>query len=41
MEQLGSHQVDFHENLCIGVFGKSVEKIHIPLGSDKNNGYFT
>jgi hypothetical protein len=41
MEQLGSRQVDFRENLYIGIFLKSVEKIHLPLGSDKNNGYFT
>jgi len=41
MEQLGSHQTDFHEILYLGIFKKSVEKIQASLKSDKNKGYFT
>jgi hypothetical protein len=39
MEQLGSHSTDFHEILYLGIFGKPVEKITVPLKSDKNNGH--
>ena len=28
-------------SLILGVFRKSIEKIQVPLKSDKNNGYFT
>jgi hypothetical protein len=41
MEQLGSHLTDFHELWYLNIFWKSVEKIWVPLNSDKNNGYFT
>ena len=41
MEQLGSHWTDFNENLYSSSFQKSVQKIHVWLKSDKNNGYFT
>jgi hypothetical protein len=41
MEQLGSHQVDLCETLYVSIFKKSIEKIHVPLESDKNNRYFT
>ena len=39
MEQIGSHWKDFYENLII--VRKSVEKIQVPLKSEKNDGYFT
>jgi len=38
MKQLGSHLADFNEILYWVCFEKSVEKIKIPLKSDKNNG---
>ena len=41
MGQLGSHWTDFHEILYLSILRKSVEKIQIPLKSDKNNGNFT
>jgi hypothetical protein len=41
MEQLNSHQMDFHELLYLGTFRKTVGKIQVSLKSDKNNGYFT
>jgi hypothetical protein len=41
MEQLGSHGMDFHEIRYLSIFLKYVEKIHVWLGSDKSNGYFT
>jgi hypothetical protein len=41
MEQLGPHLTDFHEIWYSSVFRKPVEKIHVSLKSDKNNGYFT
>jgi hypothetical protein len=41
IEQLGSHQMDFHEICYLVIFGKSVEKIQHSFKSDKNNGYFT
>jgi len=31
----------FKKNWYLSVFLKSVEKIQVPLKSDKNNGYFT
>ena len=38
VEQIGSHWIDFHENL----FRKSVKKgFQISLKSEKNNGQFT
>ena len=41
MEQLGSHYTDFHKNLYLRIFRKSVEKIQMSLKSDKNKRYFT
>ena len=47
MEQLGSHWANFREIFYLNFsfrfffFLKSVEKIQVPLKSDKNNGYFT
>jgi hypothetical protein len=41
MEQLDSHWKDFYEIWFLSVFRKSVEKNHVSLRSDKNNGYFT
>jgi len=41
MEQLGSHEKDFHEIWYLGIFRKFVLKIQVLLKSDKNNGYFT
>ena len=41
MEQLGSHWTSFHKISYLGIFRKSVEKIHISLKSYKNNRYFT
>jgi len=38
MEQLGSHWMDFHDILYLSIFRKSVEKIQVPLKSDKNDG---
>jgi hypothetical protein len=40
MEQLGAHWKDFREMWYFKIFRKSVEKIHVSLKSDKNNGYF-
>jgi hypothetical protein len=40
MEQLGSQRTDVHEIWYLKIFLKSVEKIHVSLESDKNNGYF-
>jgi hypothetical protein len=37
MEQLSSHWKDFRKNLYLNIFRKSVEKIQLPLKSDKNN----
>jgi len=39
MEQLGSHWVDFYDVGYLSIFHKSVNKIHVSLKSDKNNGY--
>jgi hypothetical protein len=41
MEHLGSHWTDFHEIWYLRIFRTSVEKIQVPLKSDKNNGYLT
>jgi hypothetical protein len=41
MEQLGSHQKDFHEMWYLSIFRKAVAKIQVLLKSDKNEGYFT
>ena len=41
MELLGSHWTDFHEVLYLRIFRKYVEKIQVPLKSDKSKGYFT
>jgi hypothetical protein len=41
MEQLGSHWRDFHEIWYLKIFRKSVEKIQVPLKSNKIKGYFT
>ena len=40
MEQLGFYNTDFHEILYFRTFRKYVEKIQVPLKSDKNNEYF-
>jgi hypothetical protein len=37
MEQLGSHWTDFHDILYLNIFRKSLEKIQVPLKSEKNN----
>ena len=41
MEQLGSHCTDYHEIRYFSILRKFVQKIHVSLKSDKNNGYFT
>ena len=41
MEQLGSHRKNVYEIWYLRISRKSVEKIPVPLKSDKNNGYFT
>ena len=41
MEQLGSHWTDFHEIWYLRIFRKSIDKIQVPLKSDKTKGYFT
>jgi len=38
MEQLGFHQMDFHEIWYLSIFRKSVEKVHVSFISDKNKG---
>jgi hypothetical protein len=40
MEQFSSHWTDFDE-MIFELYRKPVEKIHISLKSNKNNGYFT
>ena len=40
MEQLGSHGTYFNEIWYLRGFRKSVERIQMPLKSDKNNGSF-
>jgi hypothetical protein len=39
--KLGSHWTGFYCIWYLILFRKSVEKIHVSLKSDKNNGYFT
>jgi len=39
-EQPGSHWTDFNEISYFSIFRKLVEKIHISLKSEKNNGTF-
>ena len=41
IEQLGYHWMEFHDIWYFCIFHKYVEKIHVSLKSDKNNGYFT
>ena len=41
MEQLGSHCRDFHEIWYFKIFRKSIEKIQVPLKSDKTRRCFT
>jgi hypothetical protein len=41
MEELESHCIGFHAIWHLRIFGKSVEKIHVSLTSDKSNGYLT
>jgi hypothetical protein len=41
MEQLASHWTDTHEIWCLRIFRKPVEKLQVPLKSDKNKRYFT
>ena len=40
MEQLSSHQMDFHEILYLSIFWKFVTKMQVSLKSDKNNVQF-
>ena len=40
MEEIASHWTDFYEMWCL-IFRISVERIHVWLKSDMNNGYFT
>ena len=39
MDQIVSHWTDFHEIRFSNIFLKNVRKFHVPLKSDKNNGY--
>jgi len=39
MEQLSSHRTDFNEIWYLSNFRKSVEKVLLPLKSDKSKGY--
>ena len=41
MEQLGSHGTDFHKTRYSSIFRISVEKVQVPLKSDKIKRYFT
>ena len=41
MQQLDSHWTDFLGIRYVSIFRKSVEKIQVPLKSDKNNRYCT
>jgi hypothetical protein len=34
------HRTDFHEIRYLSIFQKSVQKMQVPLKSDKNNSYF-
>jgi hypothetical protein len=38
MEQLDSHWTDFHEISYLSIFRKSIEKIQVPLKSEKITG---
>ena len=40
-EKLCSYSTEKHEISYLRIFRKSVQKIQVPLKSDKNNGYFT
>jgi hypothetical protein len=40
MVQLGSHWTHFYETWYLRIFRKSVEKIHVSLKSNKDNGSF-
>ena len=37
MKQLGSYMTDFHKNLYLSIFRKSVSNIQVSLKSDKND----
>jgi hypothetical protein len=39
MKQLGFNSTDFHEIWYLTVFRILVEKVEVPLKSDKNNGF--
>jgi hypothetical protein len=41
MEKIGSHWMNYHEILYMGIFGKYFGKIKALLKSDKNKEYFT
>jgi len=41
MGQLRSQWMDFHQIWHLNIFQKCVEKIYVPVKSDKNSGYFT
>jgi hypothetical protein len=41
MELLCSHSIDFHENLYLRIYGKSIDKIQVSLKSDSNSRCFT
>jgi hypothetical protein len=41
MLQHGSRGTDFHESLFLGIFRNSIERIHVSLKYDKNDGYRT
>jgi len=40
MEELDFHWTDFYDIWNLSIFRKSVEKIHVSLKYDKNDGYF-
>ena len=40
MEQFGSHRMDFHEILFLGIFRKSVDEVQVSLKSAINKGCF-
>jgi len=41
VEQLGFHWTNFYKISFLRVSPKAVDKTHVSLKSDKNNGYFT
>ena len=41
IELLGTHWTDFHKNLYLRIFRKSIEKIKVSLNSEINKGYLT